>query len=147
MTTYIIKIEGQEIPVDADIAQDDNKVRTAMTPFFPGAANSIITRTTDQDADIVTVHVQKKAGTKGVLDPVAHLHICEGGRNPAILLWQEMNQLRVGDIDPETMLALNTRIDHAVDQGSEEANAVDEALKRIQSAHPIPAVRSLMVGF
>jgi hypothetical protein len=141
--------------VDADIAQDDNKVRAAMTPFFPGAANSIITRTTDQASDTVTVHVQKKAGTKGVaagvavaggIDPVAHLQQCEGGRNPAIVLWQEMERLRVGDVDPETMLALNDRISQAVDQGSKEAAAVDKALERIQKAQPIPG-RSLMVGF
>jgi hypothetical protein len=146
MTTYQIKIENQVIPVDADIAQDDNKVRAAMTPFFPGAANSIITRTTDQASDTVTVHVQKKAGTKGAIDPVAHLQLCEGGRNPAIVLWQDMERLRVSDIDPETMLVLDDRIGQAVDQGSKEAAAVDKALERIQKAHPIPG-RSLMVGF
>jgi hypothetical protein len=52
---YILKIEGQEI-TDADL-------KRALTPMFPGAANSKIERV-EKDGT-VTITVVKLAGAKG----------------------------------------------------------------------------------
>ncbi len=45
-TMAIIKIEGQEIPLDAAIAADDNLLKTALSPYYPSIKNAQITRET-----------------------------------------------------------------------------------------------------
>jgi hypothetical protein len=61
---YEISIEGQTIPMPAEIAMDDKMLKDALAPFWPGAANSKIMRS-DAVNGKVTVTVIKQAGTKG----------------------------------------------------------------------------------
>jgi hypothetical protein len=61
---YVIKVEGQEITVPEDVgALEDADLKRALTPMFPGAANSKIERT--EKDDMVTITVIKLAGSKG----------------------------------------------------------------------------------
>ena len=60
---YLIKIEGQEIPVPEEIGKSDESVKQVLTPYYPQAANSLITRV--EKDDLVTITVVKQAGTKG----------------------------------------------------------------------------------
>ncbi len=62
--TYEISIEGQTIPMPAEIALDDKLLKDALAPYWPGAANSKIMRG-DPVNGKVTVTVVKQAGTKG----------------------------------------------------------------------------------
>jgi hypothetical protein len=45
-TTAIVKIEGQEFPLDVAIAADDNLLKAALTPHYPSIKNAQITRET-----------------------------------------------------------------------------------------------------
>lgn len=87
---YIAIIEGQQIPLDETIAQDDNTLKTAISVYFPEYANAEIERQTTDDT--VSIRLVKKAGTKGYLTQdvlVQNLQECRQEINPALKLsWQ-----------------------------------------------------------
>lgn len=58
-----ILIEGQRLQLDDQIALDDEKLRAALSQFFPEAANATFSRQTKEGE--LTVSVFKRAGTKG----------------------------------------------------------------------------------
>jgi len=61
---YKIKVEGQEIDIPAEVGiLEDPDLKRALTPMFPGAANSRIERA--EKEDVVTITVIKMAGSKG----------------------------------------------------------------------------------
>ena len=61
---YIVKIEGQEVPVPEGVGGlEDADLKRALTPMFPGAANSKIERA-EKDG-VTTITVVKLAGSKG----------------------------------------------------------------------------------
>ncbi len=62
-TTAIVKIEGQEFPLDVAIADDDNLLKAALTPHYPSIKNAQITRETRAGQMIVSI--VKKAEHKG----------------------------------------------------------------------------------
>lgn len=61
---YQIKIEGQTIPVPAEIGSSDEQIRATLSLYFEGIKNSRIERTVQANGDIL-VDVCKVAGTKG----------------------------------------------------------------------------------
>jgi hypothetical protein len=61
---YKISIEGQEIDMPEEIAGDDAALKSALSPYFPGAANAKFMRSEPKDG-VITVTVVKQAGTKG----------------------------------------------------------------------------------
>ncbi len=61
---YKISIEGQEIEMPEEIAGDDGALKSALSPYFPGAANAKFMRSEPKDG-VITVTVVKQAGTKG----------------------------------------------------------------------------------
>lgn len=62
-TTAVVKIEGQEFPLDVAIAADDNLLKTALSPHYPSIKNAQITRETRAGQMIVSI--VKKAEHKG----------------------------------------------------------------------------------
>lgn len=135
MTTYVIHIEGQQIPVDAAIGASDDLVRKALAPVYPQAANAAITRV--EKDDTVTIQVVKRAGTKGG-DPAEYLEACAGGMNPAVALMQELRKtdeaLQLG-----RLLALDQQIERAIREGREQAAKLEAAAKRLDAARPAAA--------
>ncbi len=63
-TTAIIKIEGQEIPLDVSIATDDNLLKAALSPYYPSIKNAQISRETLMSGQMIVLIV-KKAEHKG----------------------------------------------------------------------------------
>lgn len=61
--TAIVKIEGQEFPLDAGIAADDNLLKAALSPHYPSIKNANISRETRAGQMIVSI--VKKAEYKG----------------------------------------------------------------------------------
>ena len=61
--TAIVKIEGQEFPLDVAIAADDNLLKAALSPHYPSIKNAQISRETRAGQMIVSI--VKKAGHKG----------------------------------------------------------------------------------
>ena len=144
---YIVVIEGQNIPLPEEIAVDDAKVRQALAPFFPDAANAMITRTQGKDEGTMLVNVVKKAGSKGLQSnaPVIYLQQCKGGINPAIALYRRM-QSEFYETDLERLLEFGQEIKKAVEEGEKQLAMVQNAAKRLEGAKPQPAPE-VMAGF
>ena len=137
---YLVAIEGQTIPVPEEIGSSDENVKRALTPFYPEAANAMITRVEKERT--VTITVVKKAGSKGLL-PIQRLVECRGGKNPAIELYEEIEARETaGVLDPVEVLEMAERINQAIKEGEAQAQAVDYAVKRLDkaAARPSPVV-------
>lgn len=144
---YIVSIEGQSIPMPEEVAADDNKLKAALSPYFPGAANAKIMRSEAKD-DSVTVTVIKQAGTKGaecILDRLIRL---PESRNPVAELYE-----RLADIDahlvgysPEEMLALDGEISEAQTKGGEQHDAMGKTFRLLMKADSQPS-QELPEGF
>lgn len=59
----VIKIEGQEIPLDVRIAGDDDLLKAALSPHYPSIKNAQISRETRAGQMIVSI--VKRAEHKG----------------------------------------------------------------------------------
>ena len=64
-TSAIIKIEGQEFPLNVSIAADDELLKTALSPHYPSIKNASVTRETRAGQMIVSI--VKKAEHKGAV--------------------------------------------------------------------------------
>ncbi|MBA4125239.1 MAG: hypothetical protein H0X72_22600 [Acidobacteria bacterium] len=59
----MVKIEGQEFPLDVAIAADDNLLKAALSPHYPSIKNAQISRETRAGQMIISI--VKKAEHKG----------------------------------------------------------------------------------
>lgn len=59
----IIKIEGQEVEVEAALAQDDKLLKTILQPYYSSVENANITREVKDGR--LTVTIVKRAQHKG----------------------------------------------------------------------------------
>lgn len=62
-TTAIVKIEGQEFPLDVGIAEKDDLLKAALSPHYPSIKNANISRETRAGQMIVSI--VKRAEHKG----------------------------------------------------------------------------------
>ena len=62
-TTAVVKIEGQEFPLDVAIAEKDDLLKAALSPHYPSIKNAQISRETRAGQMIVSI--VKKAEHKG----------------------------------------------------------------------------------
>jgi hypothetical protein len=142
MSEYVVSIEGQTIPVPEEIGADDESVKRAMAPFYPEVANAMITRV-EKDGT-TTITVVKRAGSKGA--GIADLIACQGGKNPAIALYEEIRSENLELMDPVQLLELDGKLEQAIAEGEEQARAVKHAKERLVKAAPRPAP-AVVVGF
>ena len=61
--TAVIKIEGQELELEAALAQDDKMLKAVLQPYYSSVENATITR--DVKEGKLTVTIVKKAQHKG----------------------------------------------------------------------------------
>ncbi|NJM39383.1 MAG: hypothetical protein HC853_00745 [Anaerolineae bacterium] len=61
--TYVLCIEGKELPIDAEIAADDDSIKTALATAYPEITTAEVTRTTKEGVQRITVI--KRGGPKG----------------------------------------------------------------------------------
>lgn len=142
-TEYIVVIEGQKIPIPAEIGDSDDKVKMALTPFFPDAANAMLTRVTK--GDVVTINVVKRAGAKG-MNALTALEACPGGKNPAIELYEEMRKITAWNLGTEMLLSIDARIEKAIDAGEKQTEQMEKSMQRLSAARALPAPL-VVVGF
>jgi hypothetical protein len=142
--TYNVIIEGQTIPVPEEIGASDEAVKRALSPFYPEVANAMITRVAS--GETTTITVVKRAGSKG-MDALADLLEMPASQNPAVELYEEI-QMRdaSGMTDPIALLAIDQRIERALEEGERQAAAVDWALERLERSKAQPAPE-LVLGF
>lgn len=133
--TYVIKVEGQDIPVPEDVgALDDADLKRALTPMFPGAANSRIERA-EQDG-VVTITVTKLAGAKGKGrrkkgGGFAALVACRSRRNPTVERYIQLHAEDAGDLDPDRLVVLAAAIDKALESGQRQYDELVAAHARL----------------
>ncbi len=60
---YVAKIGESSVPLPPEIAADDNKVRAALTPYFPEASSAQVKRSVKDG--VQTIELVKMAGPKG----------------------------------------------------------------------------------
>lgn len=155
---YIISIEGQSIPMPEEIAGDDAKIKAALAPYFPGAANSKIMRGEPVN-DTVTITVIKQAGTKGTgtrtkgagtgagtkllfsNKVLGHLVQAEAGQNPVVALLEKLEAENESLLqrNPEDLLVLDEKIKAAIQAGRDEANSIEHTLGALINAPAWPS--------
>jgi hypothetical protein len=135
---YQVLIEGQMIPLPPGVEKDED-IKRAITPFFPEVASALLTRKTE--GDVTTITVVKKAGSKGLANLVA----CPGGKNPAIALYEKIEQLGPQP-DIVELLALEDQISSALTEGEEQRRKITKAAGRLSDTVALPAP-VLVMGF
>lgn len=63
-TSAVVKIEGQEFPLDVAIAKDDELLKAGLSPHYPSIRNAQISRETR--AGQLIVSIVKRAEHKGI---------------------------------------------------------------------------------
>lgn len=155
MTTYVVKIEGRkDIPVPEDIAKDQDKLRRALSTVINGITDAEIQYNAEKNG-VVEIEVIKRAGVKGQDDDSMQdsrslilnaLMQTEGGRNPAIEMYLELQSISREHWDPAHLLELGTQIDQAIASGEEQAKQMKHSLELL--IHSTPAKSSCIVqGF
>jgi hypothetical protein len=126
---YIAIIEGQEIPLDEAIAQDDNTLKTAISVYFPEYANAEIERQTTDDT--VSIRLVKKAGAKG--SQFRELKNSSEEINPALKLGWQIKLLEIkNQISLENLITLQPEIEKAIKLGQNWETYIEKVTRSLQ---------------
>jgi hypothetical protein len=149
---YMIKVEGQEIAVPEEVgALEDADLKRALTPMFPGAANSKIERA-EKDGTI-TITVIKLAGAKGNRRKskkgggFAALLTVKNRRNPTVELYLQLHVRQVDTLNPLQLIGLSEEIDKVLDAGQRQLEQVIAAHARLCRTTPQEGTDFVPVGF
>ena len=152
---YKIKVEGQEIDIPAEVGiLEDADLKCALTPMFPGAANSRIEWSEKDDA--VTITVIKMAGSKGggrrpsnskKGGGLAALLNCKSRRNPAVELYIQLHEKDVNELDPDSLIACSDEIEKALEAGVKQHQSLGAAFGRLVRASPKEGTDFVPIGF
>jgi len=149
---YIIKIEGQEINVPEEVgALEDADLKRALTPMFPGAANSKIERS-EKDG-IVAITIIKLAGAKGNSQKskkgggFAALLSCKSRRNPAVEFYLELHERELGELDPYQLIGISDDIDKVLETGQRQFQQMVAAHVRLCRTVPQEGTFFVPEGF
>jgi len=152
---YIISIEGQTVPVPAEVGTlGDDELKRALTPMFPGAANSKIERA-EKDGT-VTITVVKLAGSKGTgggrskrkqEGGLAALLRCKSRRNPAIELYLRLHDRDANELDPEGLISTSEDIQKALETGYRQLEEMVAAHARLAQTAPHEGMDFIPLGF
>ncbi|MGE0127570.1 MAG: hypothetical protein AB7U82_05785 [Blastocatellales bacterium] len=147
MALIKISTDGTEFELKDDIARDDQRLREALTPFYPEMANAEITRS-EQDGRLV-VTMAKRAGTKGFsrADVLTVLRNAAEMVNPAVLMQDKLRRMEErGELDVQKLMRLQPGIRRAMNDGQKQIKEVKASLKLLADAKPV-AARSVPGGF
>jgi hypothetical protein len=139
MATVTVNLNGQTFDLDAEIANDDQKLKDALAPYAPDIQNATISRTQSGTKWLVTV--TKRAGTKGsAAPPLSLLRDAPAWVNPALLLaWDLHHQETIQPLDVRAWVERYPAIEEARVTGEQAVQAVSAALARLQQSRPLPA--------
>lgn len=143
---YEVSIEGQKIPLPAELASDDKKILDALVPFFPGITNGKIMRGEPIDG-LVTITIIKQAGTKGasrssdgtVGGALQKLRKAKSEKNPVVALMEQMEDrsVKLHDLAPTELIKMDRAIEKALEEGEKEANWIKDIERALRSATPM----------
>ena len=132
----IVEIEGQTIPVDEDIANDDALLRQLFSPYYPDVANARIDRKEGEVIKIIKV-----AGSKGAIKPtpLETLLLAPEEVNPAVRMCRIVQHHELtNQLEYESMASLSADIETAIRLGAQEAETVQKSLVILQKSSPVP---------
>lgn len=133
---YIVSHENQSIPVPAEIAADEGKLRRALASIIPGIAEAKINSTVKDD--LTTITIVKTAGTKGA-DPLSHLIQAAGGMNPVFVCYESLKQIDPAALSAAEIVLLDQQIEAAINNGEAQQERMKTAFNRLKSAVPQPS--------
>ena len=138
--SIIVIFEGQQYPVEREIAEDDNKLRALLSPFAPAAASAKIERVPGQP-----IKMTKQSGTKGA-SPLTILCNTPETLNPAIAMARQIQHLELsGGIGIDEMEAIARDIETAIARGTEAIEDYRASLERLKQ---LPSCATVMpIGF
>ena len=130
---YIAIIEGQQVPIPPDTAIDDNKLRLAISTYFPEYANAEITRTTT--GETTEIRLVKRAGTKG--NCITKLKLAPEQINPAFVLAWELKLLEIKDqLTLEVLISMRSQINQTIKMGENWETYTDKVFKSLRQQPP-----------
>lgn len=142
--SYLLIVEGQEIPLSAEIAATDETIRNCLAPFYPEAATASFKR--ELSDGVTRIRMVKSAGTKGS-NVIQKLQQGEECLNPALALSWQLKQLeRQNSIEIETLVELQPQIDDAIATASEWELSVQTSLDRLKTCSLSPS-QILIAGY
>ena len=142
--SYLLIVEGQEIPLTAEVAVTDETVRNCIAPFYPSAATAILRR---EEVDGITrIHMVKTAGTKGS-SVLQSLLDSDDSLNRALALSFQLKQLEIeGSMDIAILLEFQQEIDNAIALGSDWSDHSKASLNKLIGTLPCASTVAI-VGF
>lgn len=142
--SYILLLEGQEIPLAEEVAATDETIRNCILPFYPEAATAQIKR--EEVNGVTQIRMVKSAGTKGC-NVLQNLLATEDSLNPALALsWQLKQVESQGNLDIETAIKLQPQINSAIATGSNWETEIETSLNQLKSSKPASS-KILIVSF
>ena len=143
MSKVFVEIEGQQIPVDEEIANDDNLLRQLFAPYYPDVANARIDRKEGEITKIIKV-----AGPKGATNstPLQTLLAAPEEVNPAVKMCRIVQHRELtNQLDYSAMKSLSEEISTAIELGIQETEAGRRSLEVLQKSRSVPGIPP--VGF
>lgn len=131
---YILKLEGQELPLTAEIAATDQTIIAAIAPFFPEAASAEIKR--EQNGETTIIRLVKKAGTKGnYLENIINV---TNELNPSIALSWQLKQMEIrGELTLERLLKIQPLLENAISEGESWEFEINRVISCLKACQPI----------
>jgi len=158
--TYIVRWEGSARRVPAELAVNDDILRTALLADIPGAGNAIFRRAEKPDENgVMFIDVELMLGAKGRGDVLvraqrngkeggqAALQNCPEGRNPMVAMYLHLKKVNINQLTIEEQMALYTRIQQAVKDGEEERNELRAAMQYLENVPPTEPKGTIPEGF
>ncbi|PMB11645.1 hypothetical protein CEN49_01260 [Fischerella thermalis CCMEE 5273] len=134
---YIAIIEGQQVPIPEETASNDEKIRLAISTYFPEYANAEITRTTT--GDTTEIRLVKRAGTKG--NCITELKLAPEQINPAFELAWKLKLLEIKNQLPlELLISIQAEIIHTIKVGESWEIYTEKVSNFLKQQPSIPSI-------
>ncbi|MDM9383534.1 hypothetical protein QUB80_22870 [Chlorogloeopsis sp. ULAP01] len=134
---YIAIIEGQQVPIPEETASNDEKIRLAISTYFPEYANAEITRTTT--GDTTEIRLVKRAGTKG--NCITELKLAPEQINPAFELAWKLKLLEIKNQLPlELLISIQAEITHTIKVGESWEIYTEKVSNFLKQQPSIPSI-------
>jgi hypothetical protein len=145
MAKIILTGDGQEIPVEDEIAKDDELLRSVVKSISPAYSNPTFRRETKAGGELV-VHVSKQAGTKGA-GAVEFLLAADASPGPVVLMRGRMDRLsKRRRLSVNAALSMEAEVSDAVAHASNDRRLVLRAVSVLYSCEGVPS-RYVPEGF
>ena len=138
---YILKLEGQDIPLTPEVAASDQTIRDAIAPFFPSATTAQIKR--EEANEITVIRLVKKAGTKG--NVMKNLTTAQNQLNPASALSWQLKMAEIQDeLTLETLLVIQAGIQTAIEEGEQWQTDIRRAICHLKNCQSMPSIQPII---